>query len=390
MNSPMLRARRGFSLPEIIISMSLMLAIIGLSTQMFRKQSASVSAQTGRLDAQQNSRFAMSMFERELRVAGVGVLDAQPLLVMANTLGVTFNANLASRDTGDLGAVYINPDADSLAVNMLRMDKRITLPGTSKLYPDTNYMANAGVFGNAETISYWLSKDSTVSYSNEYVLWRRVNALKPRMVARGIVYNGASDTIFHYFKADTAGRLTEIPPAALPLIHSAPIHGTQADTGKSALTDSIRQVRAQFTSVFHDPRTQKATTRTMQLTIHLMNAGLLHHTTCGERPIAPTSVVATVTPAGGAVSQTFVTVTWAKSVDDGAGEKDVERYAIYRRLSSTTAFDEPIASVPGGASTYSFVDSDVLSGQSWIYAVAAQDCTPSSSPVAQSSVTVIP
>lgn len=388
--SPTLRARRGFSLPEVILSMTLLLTIIGLSTQMFRKQSASVATQNGRLDAQQNSRFALSMFERELRVAGVGVLDAQPLLVMANTLGITFNANLASRDTGDLGSVYINPDADSLSVDLLRTSDKITLPGTSKLYPDTNYMAGAGVFGHAETISYWLSKDSTVSYSNEYILWRRVNSLKPRVVARGIIYNGASDTIFHYFKADTAGRLTEIPPAALPLIHVAPIHGTQADTGKSALTDSIRQVRAKFTSVYHDARTNQATTRTMQLTIHLMNAGLLHHTTCGQPPIEPTGVSAVVTPAGGSVAQTFVTITWTKSVDDGAGEKDVERYAIYRRLSSTSTFDEPIASVPGGASSYSFVDTDVLSGQTWIYAVAAQDCTPSSSGVAQSTATVIP
>ena len=104
--------------------MTLMLAVIGLSTQLFRKQSVAVSTQTGRLDAQQNSRFAISMLERELRVAGAGVVDEQPLLVMANTLGLTFNADLVSRDTGDMSAVYINPDADSMAADLMHMATR--------------------------------------------------------------------------------------------------------------------------------------------------------------------------------------------------------------------------------------------------------------------------
>ena len=107
-----------------------------------------------------------------------------------------------------------------------------------------------------------------------------------------------------------------------------------------------------------------------------MNAGLIHHTTCGNPPINPTNVVATVTAANGTtIPQTYVTITWTKSVDDGAGENDVERYAIYRRLSSQTTFDQPIGSLPGGKATYSFQDNDVSTGQSWVYAVAALDCS---------------
>ena len=390
-----LRARRGFSLPEIIISMALMLAVIGLSTQMFRKQSASVSAQTGRLDAQQNSRFAMSMLERELRTAGAGVADQQPLLVMANALGMTFNTNLVSRDTGDLSAVYIDPDADSMAVNLLRTTDKITLPGTTTLYPDTNYELNRGVPSHAETISYWLERDTTSTHADEYALYRRVNARPPRLVARGLIYNGPTDEIFQYFKSDTLGNLVQVPAAALPVIHRATIHGAQTDTGKSALTDSIKQIRVRLTSVFRNPRTpDDSILRTQTLSIHLMNAGLLHHTTCGEPPIEATGVSATVTAANGTtIPQTYVTLSWSKSVDDGAGEKDVERYAIYRRLSSVGAFDEPIASVPValGASSYSFTDTDVQTGQTWIYGVAAEDCsTPSSSSIASATAVVIP
>lgn len=391
MHSPTLRARRGFTLPEILVSMTLMLTVIGLSTQMFRKQSNSVATQTGRLDAQQNSRFSVSMLERELRVAGAGVADQQPLVVMANTLGITFNANLVSLDTGDLSAVYVNPDADSAAAGLLRTTNKITLPGTTKQYPDTNYMLNAGLGSHAETISYYMQPDSSSTYTNEYALWRRVNARPPRLVARGLVYNGVNDTIFHYYKTDTIGNLVEISPAALPLIHTAPIHGTQTDTGKSALTDSIRQVRVAFTSVFHDKRTQQNTTRRQTLTIHLMNAGLLHHSTCGQSPIEPTAVTATATAANGTtVPHTYVTIGWTKSIDEGGGEKDVERYAIYRRLSSVSSFDEPFASIPASLSTYSFVDTDVTAGQTWVYAVASQDCTPATSAAASATAVTIP
>ena len=94
--------------------------------------------QSGVLDAQQNSRFAISSLERELRVAGVGVVDQQPLLVMANKLAITFNANLVALDTGDMGSVYINPDADSAAVDVLRQTQAITLTdGGHAIYPQT-------------------------------------------------------------------------------------------------------------------------------------------------------------------------------------------------------------------------------------------------------------
>lgn len=388
---PAVRLRRGFTILEMLVSMSLMLTIIGLSTQLFRKQATAVSTQSGRLDAQQNSRFSLSMMDRELRVAGVGVVDAQPLLVMANRLAITFNADLVALDTGDMGSVYITADADSASTDVLRSNNKITLPTTSTQYPETTYMAAAGVPSNAETISYWLTPDTTTGYANEYILWRRVNARATRMVARGI-YVGATDTVFHYFKSDSLGNLTEISPAALPLIHNAPIHGLQADTGKSALTDSIRVIRVRLKSMFHDIRRKPDTTsRVLNLSIKLMNAMLIHHVTCGNPPIAPTNVSASVTAANGStIPQTYVTLSWTASVDDGAGEKDVERYAVYRRLSSQTTFDAPIGSIVGGHASYAFQDADLLSGQQWIYGVSAQDCSPSNSSIVTASQVTIP
>ncbi|HEX3866086.1 MAG TPA: hypothetical protein VHV78_05005, partial [Gemmatimonadaceae bacterium] len=99
------RVRPGATLIEMLLAMMLMLAVLGMSTELFRKQATTVSEQSGRLNSQQNSRFALASLDRDLRVAGVGVVDAQPLLVEAAALAITFNADLVALDTGDLGAV---------------------------------------------------------------------------------------------------------------------------------------------------------------------------------------------------------------------------------------------------------------------------------------------
>ena len=157
------------------------------------------------------------------------------------------------------------------------------------------------------------------------------------------------------------------------------------------MTDSVRQVRAQFTSIFHySTKATDTTTRVLNLTIKLMNAGLIHHATCGQPPIPPTAVLATPTAAGGSIAQPFVTITWTASTDDQTGEKDVERYAIYRRLNGPTTFDEPIGSLVAGHTSYSFVDSDVQSGQKWIYGVSALDCSPLNSSMVTAGQVTIP
>jgi hypothetical protein len=151
----------------MLLSMSLMLAILGMARS-FRKQSNAVSTQAGRLDAQRILASALSEIERELR----GAASAWPthiILVMANTLGFTFNADLAL-DTGDLSrGLYRSPDADSAGVDVLRTNEKDHAPGHVKQYPDTTYMMANGVPSNAETISFWLSRDST-SAAGEYIL----------------------------------------------------------------------------------------------------------------------------------------------------------------------------------------------------------------------------
>ena len=378
------RRRSGFTLIELLIAMTVVLLLLGVGTQFFRKQANALSAQSGRLEAQQTSQFGLATLDRELRVAGVGVVDIQPILVQADPLAVTFNADLISRTPGDPGAVYIDIDADSDAVHVFRRSDAVVLPRSTKAYPDSTYMKAAGVPSGAETISFWLSKDSTAKAANEYILFRRANAQPPRLVAKGVIVN-STDTVFQYFKADTVGALAPISTSSLPLLHKAPVHGSVADTGKLALIDSVRAMRIRLNVVHHDPRTGD-TMRRLETTIRLINTGLNRRTTCGEPPLA---VVPTVTAANVA-GQPAATLKWSRSGDEGAGEKDVERYAIYKRLNSSIDFAEPFASVPAGSASYTFVDTDVRTGEMWVYGVAAADCTPSSSSIGNTSVITIP
>jgi hypothetical protein len=216
-----------------------------------------------------------------------------------------------------------------------------------------------------------------------------VNAVAPTLVARSIVKMPSRDTMpfFTYYKSDTLNRLTPIPRNQLPLYHGI-IHGAVDDTGRFARTDSIRAVRVHFLTAARDPRTNTDALRTVETMVRVMNSGLLDRTSCGQPPYAggtPIVVTNVVTLPPKA------TITWTKSSDDNGGEKDIERYAIFRRLSSATVFGDPISSIPGRlAATYTFVDNAVTKDSTYVYGIAAQDCTPSLSSVVSSVAVTIP
>ncbi|MES2179048.1 MAG: hypothetical protein V4550_14400 [Gemmatimonadota bacterium] len=385
-----MRARKAFTIAEILVSLMLLMVIMGAAVQFFRKQTGLVTRETSRMDAMQNAQFATSQIDRELRQAGAGTTDFQPMLVQVDSEAMTFNANMVSIDTGDVRAVYQIQDADTNGTRAMLKSERTALPNSSVLYPDTTYFAATGAASGAETISYYLRPDSTTSANTQdYFLFRRVNALAPTMIARGVVKD-SRDTIpfFTYYKTDTLNRLKPILKSQMPLIHVL-IHGAQNDTGSKSLTDSIRAVRLHFITATRDPRTGVDALRTVETLVRIMNSGLVDRSSCGQPPYSggvPTGVssAANVTPK-------FVNVTWTASVDDAGGEKDIERYAIFRRLAASAAFGDPISSIPASkAASYTFKDTKVVGGESYVYGVAAQDCTPLLSAVTSSaSVTVI-
>ena len=174
-----MRTRRGFTLIEMMISVLLLLFITGAAVQFLRKQTGLVSRETSRMDAMQNAQFAASQIERELREAGAGVSDQQPMIVQIDSMAITFNANMVSVDTGDVRAVYQMRDADTNGTRAMLKTERTALPNSSPVqnYPDSTYYAASGVESGAETISYYLRPDSTNTLTNRYLLFRRVNRL---------------------------------------------------------------------------------------------------------------------------------------------------------------------------------------------------------------------
>ncbi len=375
--------RRGFTLTEIMVSIVVLLLVFAMTLPLFRTQVRAMGSMAGRSDAQQNVRFAISTIERQIRVAGAGVADAQPLLVQADPFAVTFNADYATRDTaaegGAFGAVYYDPDLPVGSTMSMTPSQQVTLPLSSVVWPTTSYYQGAGPLSAAETISFWVALDNSVGSNGRYALFRRVNAMPVDTLARGIVLDPLTPP-FTYETIDGTGTVQTVPASSLPAFHVA-VHGSPADTGSSALTDQIRFLEIHLIGTFIE-RNGTQTQRVADASIRLLNAGLLNHATCGDPPIFGQTVTA-VASAG------RVTLTWQPAADEYGGEKDVVRYVIYRRLPAG-AFADPLASIPSGSASYSFADTQVSSGNSWIYGVTAEDCGGQFSPMATSNQVTVP
>lgn len=387
-------ARRGFTIAEMIVAMTLLLVIVGATIPFFRAQARALDRNAGRLDAQQNARFGVNSIDRDLRVAGLGVVDAQPIIVYAGPRVLAFNADLATGVKNDGSAVYYNADLPDQVLSSIGSAQRIQLPTTSFFYPDTNYrQGGGGASSAAETIMFWVSPDSTSGRTDEYLLWRQVNDAPPSMLAAGIRLQ-PGEAVFSYTKADSIGRPVAVPQVALPYYHSAPLHsvitGPRPDTGISARSDSIRAVSIRLVGRFRDPRGNDVLD-TVATSVRILNAGLNKFVSCGERPLftgIPKAVV-NVLPGGGYTAS----IWWQPSVDENSGEKDVERYAVYRKRPTDLLFDdEPIVIIPadGRGGSYTFTDTDVAAGDQWQYAVDSQDCSPQSSDLAKTPVLNFP
>lgn len=90
-------------------------------------------------------------------------------------------------------------------------------------------------------------------------------------------------------------------------------------------------------------------------------------------------------------SEMYVHLQWAPSVDEESGEADVIRYLVYRRTIGEGAdWGNPIVSIPAGADSYSYKDATVEHGRVYQYTHAAQDCTPTLSPLSAPQQVTIP
>jgi len=300
---------------------------------------------------------------------------------------VAFNADFVTNTPGDVFAVYFNPDAPDGGTGAMTQAMRTPIPQAAVAYPDTSYMTGL-INSPAETIVFFFQPDTTTARPDDYVLYRRVNNLAPEVVSRNLL-RAPGAPFFQYFRQVNAAltgseSLQPVPPASLPLWHSVPIHLTLADT-VAAFAINIDSVRAvQVTIAVTNGLTGTAERRrTLSRFMRLPNVGLAVKKTCGDEPILGTPLTATWNPA-----VLGVDLAWNAAVDELAGEKDVQRYVIWRRLTADTGFADPYTSLPGG--TYVFTDQAVTPGAHYFYGLAAQDCTPSNSALVSSGEVVVP
>ncbi len=387
-----MKNRSGFSLIELMISMVMLALIMGSTVMLFRSQSTSFRVGGQRLEMTQNVRYALATVDRVLRTAGAGVGNQQPMFVYGGNDVVAFNTNYVAT-TSDNCAVNINPDAPAGSVDVLPVGSATAIPNTSYIYPSVTYVSTSC---RAETVVFYFTPDLTTAATGDYALMQRTNVLPAELVASNLEpYPGRP--FFEYYVHPVS---LLVPPATrdssvlanvagsgitLPIIHSVTSHGSAADSAgsTSALADSVKAVRVNV-RVTNGLTGIDRRFRDVSTTVKLHNNGLVQLKSCGTQPILTGVLSATPNIVG---DPPAVTLLWPASVDEGSGETDVTQYNIYRRLQTEPSFGTPLTTVPaGGVATYTMVDGGVTAGENYVYAVAAQDCSPAESPALVSAV----
>ena len=379
-----MRHSRGFTLMEMLISLVVLSLVMSTAVWFFRGVSRAVAGTSDRMDAMQNLRYAIGTMDRELRNAGAGTTEQQPTLVYIAPTVVVFNADIVSPTPNSMTAVNYNPDADPNATNAPSTSQKFTIPGTAILYPDSTYKTTGGEISPAEAITYWVTADTAPGRSGLYLMYRQVNNNAPDVVARNLLpYPGRP--FFDWLQTDTIGNLFTVSAANLPMRHSVPVHGALGDTGVASRIDSVRAVRVNLYASNAMTGSQQIL-RELVTTIRIPNAGLTKQRSCGDQPIFGKTVTATST---GIVGAPKITLTWTPATDETGGEKDVEKYVIYRRLQAGT-FDDALQSIPAGQASYTFNDVSVVSGNTYVYQVTALDCTPLESSPSTTAAVLVP
>ncbi len=365
---------RAFTLVELLITLVLTGVITAGMISVFLTQTRGTRVAGIRMEAVQRVRFAAELLRREIRLAGSGTPNAQPMVVYAGPSDLVFTADLASSTLGDRVAVYLLPSAP-LAETEGADSATLILPN-SQAYPQRSY-GPSGLPGPAETIHFSFVPEDGGRYS----LTRTVNSLPPEVLLRGLMKIGGRE-FFSYEVMEPEGSLRSIDSG--PVWHEAPVHGSDADTATSALSDSVKLVHVAFEVLVRGLSREETVERSYSMAIPLKNAGLIQNSSCGEPPelgVTPTAVVAGPS----------VTISWPPATDERSGEEDVFQYNLYRRETTETTARR-ITSMPPNPdlATYEHVDNDVTSGKTYIYSLGATDCTPEQSELGQSGPVDIP
>ena len=392
---PLVRLRRGVTLVELLVTMSIF-GVVGASAVGFLlAQSKGFRLTANRSEQIQNGRFGRDLMRQEIRTAGTNTTDFQPVIVYASDSVFAFNSDLLTNRVDSAkftGAIYTDLYATSAEASSFDVGSAGVIPGTSFTYPLANYSAVAGTAGEAETIIFRFVRDTGSSSSADFMLLRQVNNGKAEMIASGLRKVGTTPFFRYWYDptrySATATDLDSVPRAWLPLAKTVALMGAIPDTGIAVSTriDQLRTVEVNFEAT----RPSTSGSELVNYQVPLPNAAVDRQArACGRTPIAPGSPSATWRADSAAVI-----LTWPKAADDGAGESDAVRYVIWRRITGAATWGSPLASISvvGTTSTYRYKDGGVDTGlgRSYQYALAVQDCTPNLSGIAASGSVVVP
>lgn len=370
-----MRDRRGMTLIEMMVALVVFGMALTAATAFLRSQSTALRKGVTDMNLTENLSYGASQLSQDIRMAGANVVSGQPAVVYADSVVFAFNADLVSNVSGDLSAVYVDPDAPSGQVTAFRAASAITLPRTSTTYPATDYKSSSGVISPAETIIYYFAPDSGTARTDDYILYRQVNNGTAAVVSRNILHwTGQPFFQYQYLNATdtTHESLSALATAAYPVTVAGTMH------------DSLRTVQVNYRVTNglsgSDERIQNVT-----FTVGMPNVGQAIITQCGSAPLFSSTVTAAVDTSGVGIA-----LSWNPSGDEGGGENDVLRYVVWRRIPPSTDWGDPLLAIPSGLASYSYTDKSVVSDTTYEYAVAAQDCTPTLSSQSISAAVTAP
>lgn len=382
------RSRSGMTLVELMIALTVFGVVISTTVTFMTRQNTAFQDSIRRLVALRNLRYAATTLAQDLETLGTNVPDGQPSLVYADDDVIVFAADYATNIADDPFSVFYDPDAPTGEVRAPAAG--FSIPNSAVSFPDTAYESVPGVRSPAEVIVFYLTPDTNTVRTDDYILVRQVNGATPSTVARHLLRAGTAP-FFSYERIadDGAGghALSTFPDSLLPIHHVSPVHLSPADTGRSALADSVRAVRVRLRAIRGGLGLDEGAVSLDRL-IPLPNAGFGMLATCGSPPLLGTglaAVAATLT-----TGEPVVNLAWSPAVDEAGGEADVVRYVIWRREVGSPGWGDPFRAVPAGAPAYSYQDAAVTPGASYEYALAAQDCTPTLSALAASPAVIVP
>lgn len=364
--------RPGVTLIELIVALAIFSVLLATTLAFYKRQGDAFTEGNDRMAVMQNLRYGVNVVEQNVRTAGVGVPSEQPVVVYADDHIIAFNADYATNLDNDFFAVFYDFRLPDEAVNAVTKSRSFTVPTTSFTYPDTSYYQGSGN-SPAETITLYFQPDTSTTRTDDYVLWRQVNDLAPEVVARRLL--ATDSAFFTFYRNDVAASpIAAIPSTDLPAAHTAPIHGSVADTGRVALVDSIRAVRVSYAAT-NGLTGSAENMRQITRLIRLPNAGVETQPNCGNKPILGSTLSASPVN-GSAEHRGYIELEWVRATDEYTGEQDILRYVIWRRKGTSGAWGDPLVSISPGFSSYSYDDRTAVADTTYSYALSAMDCTP--------------